>query len=150
MSDLTGCYDRIVHTAAALALMRLGMKKEKIYAMFEIIQKMTHRVRTAYGDSTITYGGDSFKDWENAPQGVLQGNAAGPVVWTILSSVIFTILRDQGFCDSFCMCLSKETFQLLGFAFVDDTDLIITSNEDDNDATIYNKLQKSIDFWNVI
>ena len=82
MSDLTGCYDRIVHTAAALALIRLGIKKEKIHVMFDTIQRMSHRVRTAFGDSTTTYGGDSFKNWDNAPQGILQGNAAGPVVWT--------------------------------------------------------------------
>lgn len=38
MSDLTGCYDRIVHTAAALALLQLGLKKTAKYVMFDSIQ----------------------------------------------------------------------------------------------------------------
>ena len=61
-SDLAGCYDRIVHTAAALALLRLGIRHFKISNMFETIQKMVHRVRTAYGDSTNTYGGEDIGD----------------------------------------------------------------------------------------
>lgn len=81
---------------------------------------MTHPVRTGYGDSDTTY----CAHWKNAPQGVLQGNAAGPFIWAILSSVIFDILRKKGFCDTFCMCLSRELFELVGFAFGDDTDLI--------------------------
>ncbi|GFH50742.1 hypothetical protein CTEN210_07218 [Chaetoceros tenuissimus] len=144
MSDLAGCYDRIVHTAAALALLRLGLKKTTIFAMFDSIQRMTHKVRTGYGDSDTTYGGDSYAQWENAPQGVLQGNAAGPVIWAILSSVIFSILRDKGFCDSFCMCLSKELFELVGFAFVDDADLIQSGKDADD---VLEKTQLLLDEW---
>ena len=44
--------------------------------MFESIQKMIHRIRTAFGDSDITYGGKDIGNWENEPQGVLQGNTA--------------------------------------------------------------------------
>lgn len=144
MSDLAGCYDRIVHTAAALALLRLGLKKTTIFAMFDSIQRMTHRVRTAYGDSDITYGGDSYANWKNAPQGVLQGNAAGPVIWAILSSVIFDILRKKGFCDKFCMCLSRELFELVGFAFVDDADLIQSGADADE---VLEKTQLLLDEW---
>ena len=36
------------------------------------------------------------------------------------------------------------------FLFVDDTDLVVPANENENDATVYNKLQQSIDFWNGI
>ena len=144
MSDLTGCYDRIVHTAAALALLRLGIPKQKIHVMFETIQQMVHRVRTAYGDSSTTYGGDSYKKWKNAPQGVLQGNAAGPVVWTFLSSIVFEILRKQGYCDSFCMCLSRQVYKLVGFAFVDDADLICSG---DNGASVLWSTQKLLNKW---
>lgn len=132
MSDLAGCYDRIVHTAAALALLRLGLKKPAIFAMFDIIQRMTHRVCTGYGDSDTTYGGNSYAHWKNAPQGVLQGNAAGPVIWA------------KGFCDAFCMCLSKELFELVGFAFVDDADLIQSGEDAD---TVLTKTQLLLDQW---
>ncbi len=51
--DLAGCYDRIVHTAAALlALLCIGLSKPRIFSiMFETIQRMTHKIRTAFGDS---------------------------------------------------------------------------------------------------
>ena len=67
MSDLTGCYDRIVHNAAALALLRIGVSNAKIHTMFASIQRMIHRVRTVFGDSELTYGGDDFEIWLFAP-----------------------------------------------------------------------------------
>ena len=67
--------------------------------MFESIQKMIHMIRTAFGDSDITYGGEDIGDWENQPQGVLQGNTAGPDIWSALSSVIFNVLHSRGFAE---------------------------------------------------
>jgi len=69
MSDLKGCYDRIVHTAAAMALLRLGVSKATVFSMFSTIQRMVHRVRTAFGNSEGTYGGDEFDGWMNEPKG---------------------------------------------------------------------------------
>lgn len=57
-------------------------------------------------------------------KGILQGNAAGPAIWTILSSIIFEILWKKGHSDRFCSAISKELFFLVSFAYVDDCDLI--------------------------
>ena len=38
--DLAGCYDRIIHTAAALAPLRIGVSHTRIQSMFESLQKM--------------------------------------------------------------------------------------------------------------
>jgi len=46
MSDLKGCYDRIIHNAAALALLRIGVPKAKIHSMFDTIQRVVHRIPT--------------------------------------------------------------------------------------------------------
>ena len=35
-------YDRIIHTTAALVLLRIGIPHSKISSMFESIQKMVH------------------------------------------------------------------------------------------------------------
>ena len=78
ISDLTGCYDRIIHNAAALVLLRLGLSHTKINSMFKTIQRMAHRVRTAVSDSEISYGGDDFINWLFAPQGILQGKCFWP------------------------------------------------------------------------
>jgi len=42
MSDLTACYDRIIHNAAVLALLRIGVPHTKIITMFKSIQHMIH------------------------------------------------------------------------------------------------------------
>ena len=146
-SDLEACYDRIIHTAASLALLRVGIPHSKINAMFETIQKMTHRIRTLYGDSKITWGGDTLsniKDWKNYPQGVLQGNACGPTIWALVSSIIFEILHKRGFAVEFCTSISQEVFKLVGFAYVDDSDLIQTGT---NPIDVLASMQRLINMW---
>ena len=108
--------------------------------MFESIQKMTHRIRTLHGDSEITWGGellDNLEDWKNYPQGVLQGNACGPTIWTLVSSVIFEVLHKRGFAVEFCTTISKEIFKLVGFAYVDDCYLIQVG---DNPLTVLSSM----------
>ena len=146
MSDLKGCYDRIIHNAAALALLRIGVSHKKIHSMFRSIQNMIHKVRTVFGDSEGTIGGEEDNDprWENEPQGMLQGNAAGPVVWAVLSSIIFKILRKKGYSDEFCSCLSKQLFELVGFAYVDDCDLIQSG---DTPEEVKASMQNVMDEW---
>ena len=85
---------------------------------------MTHIIRTSFGDYDLTYGGNDIGDWENYPQGVLQGSASGPAIWTILSSVIFEILHKRGFATKHCTAISKQVFHLIGFTYVDDCDLV--------------------------
>ena len=143
-SDLAGCFDRIVHTAVALALLRVGIPHSKIHSMFNTIQRMVHYIRTAFGDSTISYGGDSIGNWENYPQGVLQGNAAGPTIWTILSSVVFEILHQRGFSVKFCSALSKQVFFLIGFSYVDDCDLIQSGS---SPIAVLQSMQQLIHTW---
>ena len=58
--DLAGCYDRIVHIIAALALPRIVIQHSKIKSMRSAIQKMTHRINNVYGESIISYGGDDL------------------------------------------------------------------------------------------
>ena len=83
---------------------------------------MIHRIRTVYGDSDITYGGE-LGNWKNWPMGVLQGNAAGPAIWSTASSIVFNILHKRGFLSEITSTISKQLFTLIVFAYVDDCDL---------------------------
>jgi hypothetical protein len=143
--DLAGCYDRIVHTAAALALLRLGISHAKVETMFASIQRMVHKIRTAFGDSEATYGGEDFSlDWRAFPQGVLQGNASGPAIWAVLSSVIFDILRKKGFSVHFCGAISRELFLIVGYSYVDDCDLFQSG---ENPLEVLESMQALIRSW---
>ena len=141
--DLKSCYDRVVHTAASLALQRVGIPLSKIRCMFGTIQKLVHRIRTAFGLSKRTFGGLSSK-YAKPPQGMGQGNGAGPSIWSILSSTVFDQLHAHGFSTPFCYSLSMGLYQLCGFSYVDDCDLIA----DGEDATeVHQKLCRMLDLW---
>ena len=122
-SDLQGCYDRIVHSAAILALRRVGVPASRLHTMFGAIQMAIHTVRTVFGDSSGTYSW-SAGDFDLPPQGTGQGHGAGPQIWSVLSSIIFSILTDLGFSSEFINALTTEMFRLSGFAYVDDCDLV--------------------------
>ena len=141
--DLKSCYDRIVHSAASLSLQRIGISLPRIQCMFSTVQRLVHRVRTAYGSSEGTFGGDTH-DFQNNPQGTGQGNGAAPAIWSILSSTIFQLLHKDGHSTEFCTALSKGLLKICGFSYVDDCDLITAGPEV---AQVADDLQKVLTAW---
>ena len=75
--------------------------------MFAVIQKIIYRIRTSYGDSYLTYGGYTLEAWKHYPQGILQGNTAGPDTWLALSSVMFEVLHKRGLGCKITTAISK-------------------------------------------
>jgi hypothetical protein len=143
--DLKSCYDRIVHAPASLALQRLGVPQRTMISMFDSIQRMRHKVRTSFGDSTLAYGGaQQHSKWKLPPQGVLQGNGSGPAIWAILSSVIFALLKQKGLQNSFASAIRNLIIELSGFAYVDDSDLIQTA---DSVRQVVTNMQKQLKTW---
>jgi len=141
--DLKGCYDRIVHSAASLALQRIGISQAKITSMFGTIQQLIHKIRTVFGDSQDLYGGTS-DNFLLPPQGTGQGNGGGPSIWAILSSTIFFAFREKGFGVNFCSALTNELFRLCGFAYVDDCDLIQAG---DDPIQVSANMQAALSTW---
>ena len=86
--DLSSCYDRIAHTPAILSMHRLNLPTAAATGMFHTIQECQHKIRTAFGDSDITYGGLD-PQYSTYPQGAGQGNGAGPPLWGLSSSRMF-------------------------------------------------------------
>ena len=60
-------------------------------------------------------------------QGVYQGNGAGPIIWAVVSSPLLQILKEDGYGTFFQSSISRLPIRTVGFAFVDDTDLIQTA-----------------------
>lgn len=105
---------------------------------------MIHRIRTAFGESEITYGGEELGDWQNHPQGVLQDNKARPDIWSVLSSAIFDILRDCEFGNKIMSAISKQIFTLVGFIYVDDCSLLQMGGDP---ITVLSSIQRLINSW---
>jgi hypothetical protein len=77
--------------------------------MFSMLQQAVHQVRTS---------------WLIPMYGIGQGNGAGPAIWAVVSTPILDILRSMGFGFSYITPISNQFIRFVGFAFVDDTDLL--------------------------
>jgi hypothetical protein len=120
-NDAKSCYNLIGHTQAALSMQRVGIPKNVINCLFTTLQEAIHRVRTGFGDSKEHYGG---KVWLVPIHRIGQGNGAGLAIWAMVSTPLLNVLRAKGFgCEIKCP-LSSEYFRFVGYAFMDNTDLI--------------------------
>jgi len=122
-NDAKSCYNRIVLLIVALALCRLGAVASAMQSMVTTLAQLQHHVRSAYGNSTCAQG---QTEWMEPVAGIGQGNGAGPQIWAAVSAPLFTILRQEGFVATVICAISLQNHALGGFAFVDNTDLIVT------------------------
>ena len=143
-NDAKACYDRILHFAAYISLRRIGMKKEAVISMLEPIRRMEHVIRTAYGDSKTSYGGE---DWETDPSGICQGNGAGPAIWALVSSPLFECLRRRGYGVKMRSAITRTFLHLAGFAFVDDADTVQTGEKGEKTTRVVSKAQAELNLW---
>jgi len=111
--------------------------------MITTLAHLNHHVCTAFGDSENSQGIDT---WQKAVAGIGQGNGAGPHIWAAVSMPLFDIMQTNGFVAKFICTLSQQHKELAGFAFIDDTDLIVNDDQNTTDAVI-NKMQKSLSMW---
>ena len=144
-SDLKSCYDRIVHNAASLAMQKNGVSKQAAHTMFSTIQLCQHYIRTAYGDSSKSYGGKGA--YKLPPMGAGQGNGAGPQMWSVLSSVLFLAMHMEGLSTEFCQKMTNKFISIIGFMYVDDMDLIRLREEKDKHL-LTEDLQLTLAYWN--
>jgi hypothetical protein len=141
-NDAKACYDRIVHNCASLCMQRIGTRQQPIISMFDTIQKLQHHVRTIHGTSKVHF----VQQGEIPIQGVGQGNGAGPQIWALVSTPVLNMLRESGLGATFVSALSRMTTTLVGFAFVDDTDLI-TSGPLMSLQEVLSRIQQSLTAW---
>ena len=106
-------------------MQRQGMPTAPITCMFTTLEQMELRVRTAFGDSEETYGDELFAiPFDHPPQGAGQGNGASPAIWAVVSTPVLNMLHAAGHGVSFRLAITEDSFNLVGFAFVDDSDVI--------------------------
>jgi hypothetical protein len=110
--------------------------------MFATIQNLEHYVRTVFGESSR-----GFRQQGKIPiVGVGQGNGAGPQIWALVSTPVLNMLRAEGLGATFLAAMTQLTTSLVGFAFVDDTDLV-TSGPDMSLDEVKSRIQQSLTAW---
>ncbi len=140
--DAKACYDLIGHAQASMCMQRQGVPKAAVKCLFSTLQDATHYVRTAYGDSTLTYGGPG---WIKPMHGIGQGNGGGPPIWAVISSPLLETLRAKKLGLQILSPISKKPLTFVGYSFVDDSDLVQSDGDTVENTT--GKLQLSVDTW---
>jgi hypothetical protein len=108
---------------------------------------MKHKIRTAFGDSTDSYGGEAWT-MPLPPQGIYQGNGVGPTAWLIISSNLLDIMRLLGFGTFFKATISWDTLLVAGFSYVDDTDLTQSTTPTVTMAEeVFEKIHEGLNTW---
>lgn len=79
--------------------------------------------------------------------GIGQGNRAGPAIWAVLSSPLLNLLRSKGFGCEFTPPFSQQALKFVGYAFVDDTDIIVSQAYMDSYIEASAELQLAVDTW---
>jgi hypothetical protein len=82
------------------------------------------------------------------PQGILQGNGAGPAGWSAIAALLIKAMKDQGYGYSAWSLIWQRAMLVVCFAFVDDTDLInAPHNLDVNTNQRLQETQEALTLW---
>ena len=114
-----------------------------VQSMVDMLANLHHHIRTAFGNLEQNQG---QAEWDKPTAGIGQGNGTGPQIWAVVSLPLFNIMRQEGLVANFICMLSKEQRALAGFAFVNDTDLIV-NNYCNNTKQVHQQMQASLTMW---
>jgi len=138
-TDAANCYDRMLHKFISLICIKWGIAPQVIKTLLYPLQNARHHTRTAFGDSSTYFQGRNL-------QGAGQGNTGAAPYWTAVSTVMIDMMRKRGLLAAFSSPLNDEEILLALLAFVDDTELFITDDED-NIENLKTKVQIALNTW---
>ena len=107
------------------------MPQKVTTSFFSVIQDMKIFLHTGYGDSTT-----SFSDASSKFQGLLQGNGAAPAIWLLVSMFLILLMKSFVRTPHIQATFSGIIISLIALVFVDDTDLVYFSREEEAEAMI--------------
>jgi len=139
MNDAKGCYDRISHPIAVLVLMSFGLPQKIACSLISTLQTAVHHIKTGYGRSGPIYGNELIPI-----SGIGQGNGMGPTLWALISTILLLMMRRAGHGVRITSAITNTIIALVGFAFVDDTDLFCTNTPGEDLSTTF---QAALDRW---
>jgi hypothetical protein len=142
--DASNCYDRIAHAMASLIFQAFGVPLTVVETMLGAIENMKFFVRTGFGNSkSFAGGGISIKT-----QGLMQGNAASPAGWAVISICILGAHGKKGHGVKFYCSITNLQHHLSAILYVDDTNLLhIDLAKDKRVGKMHNATQHSVNSW---
>jgi len=138
-TDAANCYDRMVHKFICMMCRKWGLQEQVLKALLQPLQNARHFTRTAYGDSFQSFTGSNL-------QGAGQGNTGAAPFWTCVSTAMINILKRHQLNSKWKCPISLETVILTLMAFVDDTEIFLSTKDDDLNALL-DLAQETISTW---
>ena len=143
INDAKGCYDQLDHTFAILVLMYFEVPWSAPTIMFLVLQKAHHSIKTGYSVFEPVHGNE-----EAAIAEIGQGNGLRPSLWCLISTILIKMCKMKGHATTIITAISKTVVSLLGFAFVDNDDLVTAAdNTHTSDATMIKQMQSLMTCW---
>ena len=122
---MISCYDLIFHSTNSLDSQRPDIYFLTPISMLDTSQHMSHTIRTTYGDSNITNGGDIIpNNFKHLMLFLCHEKCSAHQIWLIISPVAFSALLSQGFGIHSSDSFTKEVAQLVGFSYVDNCKMV--------------------------
>jgi hypothetical protein len=116
-NDVTSCYDRIIPAIASLLGRHHGLHRDVIFVHARTLKEAKCKLKTILGVS-----GDFYTHCQFFPiYGTGQGSANSPVIWTIMSSVLFECHEAAGHIALFTTPDTNMSVNLSMVRFIDDS-----------------------------
>lgn len=130
MNDTKGCFDRIEYIVAILVQVYFGVVWLVATTLFSMLQQVQPRIKTWYGVSIFIYGNKTVPI-----AGIGQGNGLGPSLWALITSIVIKVCKVQSHGLTIFTLILKQEILLIGFAFVDNTNLVTSADNVDKIGT---------------
>ena len=142
-TDAANCYDRMLHSVISISSQRLGLPLAVLLALLRPLQESKHFIRSAYGDSTKSYGGKRDIPY----QGTGQGNVSSSPFWMVISAPLINLMRSRNICSTFTTAITLTVSLLVMVMYVDDNDIFVTSDHVNQVDDIVNRTQECLITW---
>ncbi len=117
--DLANCYDAVAHPIASIALQSVKVHNVMVAMMLYVLETMTWYLKTAFGQSKISFGGTSL----DPSMGLGQGNGAAPLSFLAVCTLMINVYPNLGQGVTFIRAWAQDAFTLAAVLFIDDSDL---------------------------
>lgn len=142
-NDAKSCYDRIVASLALLTSKHFGVSTEICETVGATLQAMHFKVRTAMGDSPITYPHSA----ETPIYGVGQGGTASPAFWLLVSSILIYCYQNDATGMTMRDPSNKVVLQQWIEALVDDTSIFTNLDQNKDVVMLVRALEQDTQRW---
>mmetsp|Transcript_30358 Transcript_30358/g.72755 ORF Transcript_30358/g.72755 Transcript_30358/m.72755 type:complete len:2117 (+) Transcript_30358:2729-9079(+) len=145
-NDAASCYDRILPSLASLIGRSKGLHKSVIFVHATTLKEAKFKLKTALGISEKDYSHSDLKPI----YGTGQGSTNSPMIWTLVSSVLFDVHTELAYGAEFVSPDGKIRIRTTIVGFVDDANGTVTDflNDDQSDvATLVLRAQHDAQLW---